>query len=188
MHLNLDTSTTSPSSAAFPRERRPLFLLHRPSTQFPLLFLDLIFIHSLPSHDVDDNNRLSLSANELNSIEFNFDPRYLIDQGRSNPSHRIPSHYNPLSATDTFVSLLLLLLRRTELSTASLRFSSSYPLQSYPTGSPSSASSATAAAATAAASTAGVRPGTNLIRQPSYLNAVRSTNPGDQPDFGEFIV
>ncbi|UJR34926.1 hypothetical protein I4U23_027703 [Adineta vaga] len=78
---------------------------------------------------------------ELNSIEFNFDPRFMIQHLRSNQSQSTPSsHYNPLTSTE----------------------SSRYSLDNYPSSS---------------------RTGVNLIRQPSYITAVRSTNQSEQPDF-----
>jgi len=38
---------------------------------------------------------------ELNSVEFNFDPRYMIPQVRSNQNQS--SHYNPLTSNEKFV-------------------------------------------------------------------------------------
>ncbi len=38
---------------------------------------------------------------DLNSIEFNFDPRCMIPQVRTNPPQS--SHYNPLISNDKFV-------------------------------------------------------------------------------------
>ncbi len=45
-------------------------------------------------------------VSELNSIEFNFDPRYMIPQVRSNPTQSSSSsHYNPLPSNEQFVFL-----------------------------------------------------------------------------------
>ncbi len=48
-------------------------------------------------------------------------------------------------------------------------FSSRYPLENYPNNSSS-------------------RSGVNLIRQQSYISAVRSANQNEQPDFGKISI
>ncbi|CAF1007721.1 unnamed protein product [Adineta ricciae] len=81
---------------------------------------------------------------ELNSIEFNFDPRYMIQPVRSNQSQSTSSsHFNPLPSSE----------------------SSRYSLENY-SNLPSTS-----------------RTGMNLIRQQSYITAVRSANQHEQPDF-----
>ncbi|CAF4666415.1 unnamed protein product, partial [Rotaria sp. Silwood2] len=80
---------------------------------------------------------------ELRNIEFNFDPRYMVQQVRSNqPQSTTNSRYNPLPTSE----------------------SSRFPLENYPNNSSS-------------------RSGVNLIRQQSYITAVRSANQSEQPDF-----
>ncbi|CAF3608767.1 unnamed protein product [Rotaria sordida] len=93
---------------------------------------------------IDSSSSLTTPrVGELRNIEFNFDPRYMVQQIRPNQSQSTTtSHYNPLAPTE----------------------SSRFSLENYPNNSSS-------------------RTGVNLIRQPSYITAVRSANQSEQPDF-----
>ena len=79
----------------------------------------------------------------------------MIQQVRSNQNQS--SHYNPLTSTEKFVHFYSLLFYFFN------KFSQRYQAENYP-------------------NTSSIRRGSNLIRQPSYITAVRSN---DQPDFGK---
>ncbi len=82
-------------------------------------------------------------AGEINNIDYNYDPRYMIDPIRRNQSQATPtssSHYAP------------------------------YTLENYPTNTSSRSG------------------GVNLIRQDSYLSAVRSAHQNPQSDFGKINI
>jgi hypothetical protein len=53
-------------------------------------------------------------AGEINSIDYNYDPRYLIEPVRGNQSQTTPtpssSHYAPLTTNERFLFLLEILL------------------------------------------------------------------------------
>lgn len=75
-------------------------------------------------------------AEEINNLEFNYDPRYLLHPQRTPAA----SHYAPLATNER------------------------YPLENYSTPRPA---------------------GVNLIRQNSYISAVRAAHPNDQGEFGK---
>ncbi|CAF1364279.1 unnamed protein product [Adineta steineri] len=128
-NLNLQENFTYDTNQNQFYDSQPQFKILKPTTRQSSMDLS----SSLPIPRVG----------ELNSIEFNFDPRYMIQQVRTNPSQSTPSsHYNPLASTD----------------------SSRYLLENYSNNSAS-------------------RNGVNLIRQQSYISAVRSNNQSEQPDF-----
>ncbi|CAF3800055.1 unnamed protein product [Adineta steineri] len=82
-------------------------------------------------------------ANDINNIEYNYEPRYMIEPIRTNSSQRTSSQYSPLLTNE----------------------SQRYTLNNYSSISPSRTS------------------GVNLIRQDSYITAVRSAHQNEPTDF-----
>ena len=109
--------------------------------------------------------RSFLSAGEINAIQYNYNPRFLIDPLRTTTTTTTttPAHYTPLTGKERF----RLICFSSFPSSFRVFSSRQYTLDNY--------------SANSSPRTGGV----NLIRQDSYITAVRSAHPNEQEEFGK---